>query len=148
MHVILKKDVKGTGKAGDIVKVSDGFANNRLIPAGLAVPATNQNVKAIEKQKASIEKKNAEDKAAAEAAAKTLEAKSIQLKTKVGGNGKLFGAVTSKDIADAIQEQIGTEVDKKKIVLSNPIKEVGEHTVEVKLYPEVAATVKVIVSEE
>lgn len=148
MQVILKKDVKGTGKAGDIVKVSDGFANNRLIPAGLAVPATNQNVKAIEKQKASIKKKNAEDKAAAEAAAKTLEAKPIQLKTKVGGNGKLFGAVTSKDIADAIQEQIGTEVDKKKIVLSNPIKEVGEHTVEVKLYPEVAATVKVIVSEE
>ncbi len=148
MEVILKKDVKGTGKAGDIVKVSDGFANNRLIPAGLAVPATNQNVKTIEKQKEHQAKKNAEEKAAAEATAKTLESKTIQLKTKVGGNGKLFGAVTSKDIADAIETQIGTAVDKKKVVLANPIKEIGEHTVEVKLYPEITATVKVIVSEE
>ena len=81
MLVILKKNVKGTGKAGDIVKVSDGFANNRLIPAGLAVPATNQNVKSAEKQKAFIEKKNAEEKAAAEATAKKLESKTVTIKT-------------------------------------------------------------------
>ena len=84
MLVILKKNVKGTGKAGDIVKVSDGFANNRLIPAGLAVPATNQNVKSAEKQKAFIEKKNAEEKAAAEATAKKLESKTVTIKTRVG----------------------------------------------------------------
>ena len=129
MLVILKKNVKGTGKAGDIVKVSDGFANNRLIPEGLAVPATNQNVKSAEKQKAFIEKKNAEEKAAAEATAKKLESKTVTIKTRVGDNGKLFGSITSMDIADAI-------------------KEIGEHTVEVKLYPEVSATVKVVISEE
>ena len=145
MLVILKKNVKGTGKAGDIVKVSDGFANNRLIPAGLAVPATNQNVKSAEKQKAFIEKKNAEEKAAAEATAKKLESKTVTIKTRVGDNGKLFG---SMDIADAIQKQVGNKIDKKKIVLSKPIKEIGEHTVEVKLYPEVSATVKVVISEE
>ena len=148
MLVILKKNVKGTGKAGDIVKVSDGFANNRLIPAGLAVPATNQNVKSAEKQKAFIEKKNAEEKAAAEATAKKLESKTVTIKTRVGDNGKLFGSITSMDIADAIQKQVGNKIDKKKIVLSEPIKEIGEHTVEVKLYPEVSATVKVVISEE
>ena len=138
----------GTGKAGDIVKVSDGFANNRLIPAGLAVPATNQNVKSAEKQKAFIEKKNAEEKAAAEATAKKLESKTVTIKTRVGDNGKLFGSITSMDIADAIQKQVGNKIDKKKIVLSKPIKEIGEHTVEVKLYPEVSATVKVVIAEE
>ena len=148
MLVILKKNVKGTGKAGDIVKVSDGFANNRLIPAGLAVPATNQNVKSAEKQKAFIEKKNAEEKAAAEATAKKLEFKTVTIKTRVGDNGKLFGSITSMDIADAIQKQVGNKIDKKKIVLSKPIKEIGEHTGEVKLYPEVSATVKVVISEE
>ena len=148
MLVILKKNVKGTGKAGDIVKVSDGFANNRLIPAGLAVPATNQNVKSAEKQKAFIEKKNAEEKAAAEATAKKLESKTVTIKTRVGDNGKLFGSITSMDIADAIQKQVGNKIDKKKIVLSKPSKEIGEHTVEVKLYPEVSATVKVVISEE
>lgn len=148
MLVILKKNVKGTGKAGDIVKVSDGFANNRLIPAGLAVPATNQNVKSAEKQKAFIEKKNAEEKAAAEATAKKLESKTVTIKTRVGDNGKLFGSITSMDIADAIQKQVGNKIDKKKIVLSKPIKEIGKHTVEVKLYPEVSATVKVVISEE
>ena len=148
MLVILKKNVKGTGKAGDIVKVSDGFANNRLIPAGLAVPATNQNVKSAEKQKAFIEKKNAEEKAAAEAMAKKLESKTVTIKTRVGDNGKLFGSITSMDIADAIQKQVGNKIDKKKIVLSKPIKEIGEHTVEMKLYPEVSATVKVVISEE
>ena len=148
MLVILKKNVKGTGKAGDIVKVSDGFANNRLIPAGLAVPATNQNVKSAEKQKAFIEKKNAEEKAAAEATAKKLESKTVTIKTRVGDNGKLFGSITSMGIADAIQKQVGNKIDKKKIVLSKPIKEIGEYTVEVKLYPEVSATVKVVISEE
>ena len=111
MLVILKKNVKGTGKAGDIVKVSDGFANNRLIPAGLAVPATNQNVKSAEKQKAFIEKKNAEEKAAAEATAKKLESKTVTIKTRVGDNGKLFGSITSMDIADAIQKQVGNKID-------------------------------------
>ena len=147
MLVILKKDVKGTGKAGDIVKVSDGFANNRLIPAGLAVPATDKNVRSVEKQKAFIAQKNAEEKAAAEAAVKQLEAQPVVLKTRVGEGGKLFGSITSMDIAKAIQEQVGKKIDKKKIVLSKPIKEVGETTVEIKLYPEVSAKLKVVIEE-
>lgn len=147
MLVILKKDVKGTGKAGDIVKVSDGFANNRLIPAGLAVPATDKNVRSVEKQKAFIAQKNAEEKAAAEAAVKKLEAQPVVLKTRVGEGGKLFGSITSMDIAKAIQEQVGKKIDKKKIVLSKPIKAVGETTVEIKLYPEVSAKLKVVIEE-
>lgn len=147
MLVILQKDVKGTGKKGEIVKVSDGFANNRLIPGGFAIPATDKNVRSVEKQKKVIAQKQAEEKAAAETAAAKLESKPVVIKTKVGGGGKLFGSITSMDIADAIKDQIGKTIDKKKIVLSKPIKEIGETEVEIKLYPEVVAKVKVIIQE-
>ncbi len=143
MEVILKQDVKGTGKAGDTVKVSDGFARNRLIPAGLAVEATDANRKAIEREKAKAAEKFAEEKAAAEEFAKRLQSKQVVLKTKVGDNGKLFGSITSMDIAEAIKEQTGEEVDKRKIVLSKPIKETGVETVEVKLFQDVTAKVEV-----
>ena len=146
MLVILKKNVKGTGKAGDIVKVSDGFANNRLIPAGLAVLATNQNVKSAEKQKAFIEKKNAEEKAAAEATAKKLESKTVTIKTRVGDNGKLFGSITSKDIAEALEKQEGMKIDKKKIEMKTPIKQAGETEVTLKLFTEISAQLKVSVT--
>ena len=145
MEVILKQDVKGTGKAGDTVKVSDGFARNRLIPQGLAVEATDANRKQIERRKAKAAEKFAQDKAEAEAFAKKLESNTIVLKTKVGDNGKLFGSITSMDIAQAVSEQLGTEVDKKKIVLDKPIKEVGETEVTVKLFQDVAAKVKVVI---
>lgn len=147
MLVILQKDVKGTGKKGEIVKVSDGFANNRLIPGGFAIPATDKNVRSVEKQKKVIAQKQAEEKAAAQAAAEKLQAKPIIIKTKVGGGGKLFGSITSMDIADAIKEQMSKTIDKKKIVLAKPIKEIGETEVEIKLYPEVVAKVKVIIQE-
>ena len=148
MLVILKKDVKGTGKAGDVVKVSDGFANNRLIPAGLAVPATDKNIRSIEKQKAFLEQKNAEEKERAQKAAAKLEEKSVTIRTRVGSGGKLFGSITSMDIAEAIKDQLGKSIDKKKIVLAKPIKEIGETVVEVKLFPEVSAKLRVIVEEE
>lgn len=147
MLVILQKDVKGTGKKGEIVKVSDGFANNRLIPGGFAIPATDKNVRSVEKQKKVIAQKQAEEKAAAQAAAEKLEAKPVVIKTKVGGGGKLFGSITSMDIADAIKDQVGKTIDKKKIVLAKPIKEIGETEVDIKLYPEVVAKVKVIIQE-
>lgn len=143
MQVILKKDIKGTGKEGDIVKVSDGYARNKLIPGGLAVEATNQNKKAIEREKAANAAKIAEEKAAAEDLRKKLTAKPITVKTKVGEAGKIFGSVTSMNIADAIGEQLGENVDKKKIVLDKPIKEVGIHTIEVKLYSDVNAKIEV-----
>jgi large subunit ribosomal protein L9 len=143
MEVILKQDVKGSGKAGDIVKVSDGYARNRLIPAGLAVEATEANKKAIAREKAKAAEKYAEDKAVAEAFAKKLSADTVIVKTKVGDAGRLFGSITSMDIAEAIQAQTGEEVDKRKIILDKPIKDTGNYEVEIKLFPEVTAKIKV-----
>ena len=145
MEVILKQDVKGTGKAGQIVKVSDGYARNKLIPGGLAVEATPANRKAIEREKAKAKEKYEAEKAAALDLSQQLADKIIVVKTKVGENGRLFGAITSKEIASAITEQTGVEVDKRKIVLDKPIKEVGETEVTVKLFQDVAAKVKVVI---
>ena len=125
MEVILKQDVKGTGKAGQVVKVSDGYARNKLIPAGLAIEATPANKKAFEREKAKAAEKLAQERAAAEEFKGRLEDKMVIVKTKVGENGRLFGAITSMDIANAIKEQTGEEVDKRKIVLSKPIKDTG-----------------------
>lgn len=148
MQIILKKDVKGAGKAGDVVKVSDGYARNRLIPGGFAVEATPSNLARIKREKANHEAQIALDKAEANQVKKVLEDKTIRLKTRVGEGGKLFGSVTSMDIADAIKEQTSLDIDKKKIVLKKPIKEIGEHEVEVKLYTEISADIKVAVTEE
>ncbi|EJU23042.1 MULTISPECIES: 50S ribosomal protein L9 [Mogibacterium] len=148
MQIILKKDVKGAGKAGDVVKVSDGYARNRLIPGGFAVEATPSNLARIKREKANHEAQIALDKAEANQVKKVLEDKTIRLKTRVGEGGKLFGSVTSMDIADAIKEQTRLDIDKKKIVLKKPIKEIGEHEVEVKLYTEISADIKVAVTEE
>ena len=147
MQVILKQDIKGTGKAGDIVKVNDGFARNKLIPSGVAVEATTANKRAIEREKATLAEKIAADKSAANELKSKLEAAAVELKTKVGEGGKLFGSVTSMDIAEAIKNQLGLDIDKKKIVLAKPIKEIGKTDVEVKLYEGIAATVAVEIKE-
>lgn len=148
MEVILKKDVKGTGKAGDIVKVSDGYARNKLIPGGLAVEATQANRKAIEREKAKAAEKFAQDKADAEAFKRRLEDKVVTVKTKVGEGGRLFGSITSMDIAAAIKEQTGEDIDKRKIVLSKPIKETGVETIEIKLFQDVNAKVVIRIEGE
>ena len=146
MEVILKQDVKGTGKAGQVVKVSDGYARNKLIPGGLAVEATPANKKAIEREKAKAKEKYEADKAAALDLANQLADKIVVVKTKVGENGRLFGAITSKEIASAITEQTGIEVDKRKIVLDKPIKETGVETIGIKLFQDV--NTKVVVKIE
>ena len=143
MEVILKQDVKGTGKAGQVVKVSDGYARNKLIPGGLAVEATPANKKQIEREKAKAKEKYEAEKAAAQDLANQLADKIVVVKTKVGDNGRLFGAITSKDIAAAISEQTGIEVDKRKIVLDKPIKETGVETLEIKLFQDIKAKVVV-----
>lgn len=148
MEIILKKDVKGTGKAGDVVKVSDGFARNKLIPGGLAVEATPANRKAIEREKAKAAEKYAQEKAAAEDLARRLADNIVVVKTKVGDNGRLFGAITSMDIAGAIKEQTGEDVDKRKIILSKPIKETCVETIEIKLFQDVNAKVVIRVEGE
>ncbi len=148
MLVILKKDVKGTGKAGETVKVSDGFARNRLIPGGFAVEATDKNIKAAERDRAMKEKKDAEERADARALADELEKAPVSVKTRVGENGKLFGSITSMDIAAAIEAQTGKEIDRKKIVLPKPIKEIGTEEIEIKLHTDVTAKIKVKVEAE
>ncbi len=147
MKVILLEDVKGTGKKGQIVNASDGYANNFLFPKKLAVAATNDNLNSIKLQKKAEDKRKAEELAAAKELAEKLTNKDIKISVKTGDNGKLFGSVTNKEIAAAIEQQTGLVIDKKKIVLNDQIKMVGTRHVNVKLHPEVTAEVKVIISE-
>lgn len=146
MIVILNRDVKGTGKAGEVVKVSDGYARNMLLPKGYATEATDGNIRSLEKQKALQAQKKKEDKAAAEALAEQLKEAKVVIKTKSGEGGRLFGSITSKDIAEEAVKQTGISLDKKKIQLKNPIKMTGTFEVDIKLYPEVTGklTVQVI----
>lgn len=148
MIVILNKDVKGTGKAGDVVKVSDGYARNMLIPRGMATEATEGNIRSLEKQKKIAADKKAAEKAEAQAQAAKIAEISVVIKTKAGDGGKIFGSITSKDIAEALEKQHKIAVDKKKIQLGNPIKMTGEMSVAIKLYPEVSANLKVVVEAE
>ena len=147
MIVILNRDVKGTGKAGEVVKVSDGYARNMLLPKGYATEATDGNIRNLEKQKELQAQKKADDKAAAEKVAAALENAKVVIKTKSGEGGKLFGSITSKDIAEAAKEQTGITLDKKKIQLGNPIKNIGKFTVDVKLYPEVVGKLSVEITD-
>mgnify|MGYP000888978277 CR=1 FL=1 len=146
MIVILLKDVKGSGKAGDVVKVSDGYARNMLIPKGLAKEATEGNVKNLEKQKALMEEKRQQDKEKAEKLAKMLETSIVKIVTKGGESGRLFGSITSKDVADELKKQHNITIDKKKFVMENPIKATGDYEIEVKLFTEVTGKVKVSVT--
>ena len=146
MIVILMKDVRGTGKAGDVVKVSDGYARNMLLPKGLAKEASDGNIRNLEKQKEIAAAKRAEQKAAAQETAEKLEKITLEIKTKGGESGKLFGSITSKDIADALEKQEKIKVDKKKIEMSSPIKQAGQSTVTIKLFSEVSAELKVNVT--
>ncbi len=143
MKIILKQDVKGLGKKDDIVNASDGYAKNYLIPRGIAVEATAGNVsEAQNKQKAAADKKRRELEQAKDFAAK-LENKTVTIQAKAGESGKLFGAVSGKDIADAIKSQYHADVDKKKIVLHEPIKTAGEHPVEIRICAGVTVKVNV-----
>jgi len=143
MEVILIKDVKGYGKAGTLVKVSDGYARNKLIPAKEAIEATPANKKALEREKAAQEAKRQADLAAAKEQKAKLESMTLTLKTKAGEGGRLFGAITNKDIAEEFKKQTGMDIDKKKFVLDAPIKSVGECTVDVKLFTDVVAKCKI-----
>jgi large subunit ribosomal protein L9 len=148
MIVILLKDVKGTGKAGEIVKVSDGYARNMLIPRGIAKEATDGNVRSLEKAKAVQAQKDADAKAAAEKLAEELKDKEIVIRTKGGEGGKLFGSITTKDIEAAVKDQLGVKIDKKKMQMESPIKHIGSHEVAVKLAGGVAAVIRVKVEAE
>lgn len=146
MQVILLEDVKGLGKKGQVVKASDGHARNYLIPRKLAAEATENNLKALEKKNAELAARAAAEKDAAAELKKKIEAAGrLVVKTKAGEGGKLFGAITSKDIADAFEAAYGIALDKKKIVLENPIKQLGDYKAELKLYQEITALLKISV---
>ncbi len=146
MKVILLEDVKSVGKKGQIIEAADGYARNFLFPKKLAKEATKASINEIEVKnkaaKAKAERELAENKKLAE----TIKEKKVNIHVKMGENGKLFGSVTSKEISQALEEQTGISIDKKKIHVSEPIKEVGEKTVEIKLSPEVSATLLVNVT--
>ncbi len=148
MQVILLKDVKGLGKAGQVVKAADGYARNMLLPRKLAMEATESNLKALERKRAEIEVQRAMDQAVAEDVKKKVEsAAPIVIETKAGEGGRLFGAVTSQNIADAFFEVHKIELDKKKIELAQPIKQTGPATVTLKLYPGVSAQLKLEIKD-
>ena len=147
MKVILKADVKAQGKKGDIVNVSDGYAANFLFPRGLAVPAGAQSVKEAQEQKAALERQRAIELAEYKAMAEKLRGATVNLKIKCGEKGKIFGSLTSQPIADALVN-MGYNVEKRQIVLENPIKNTGNYDVEIKLYPNVSTKVKLVVTPE
>lgn len=147
MKVIYLQDVKGSGKKGEIKNVADGYARNLLFPKGLAVEATPENLNKLKGQQDSAQHKIDMDiKAAKEAAAK-LKDKKVIIKAKAGSNDRLFGSVTSGNVADALKEQLGVFIDKKKITLSTDIKNFGSYTASVKLYNGISETIDVEVVE-
>lgn len=148
MKVVLLKDIKGTGKKGDIKEVSDGHARNFLFPKGLAREANDSTLREITHQKASQDKRKQEELEQAKALANQINEITLIYKTKAGEAGKLFGSITTKDISELLEKQKGIKVDKKKIVLEHPIKTLGESKVELKIYQGVTATLTLSVIEQ
>ena len=148
MKVILQQDVKGQGKKGQMVEVSDGYGRNFLLPRKLAVEATAENVNTMKMQDKARQARLAEEKAAALAAAEQLKSCQVKIPARAGQGGKLFGSITSKEISDALKAQHNIDVGKSKIVLSDPIKSFGSFEVKCKLGSEVSGTIYVLVVED
>lgn len=147
MKVILKQDVQGSGKIGDIVNVSDGYARNYLLKRGLAVEATERALGEIKAKHAADERKLQAEVDEAKKLAKELGGKTIKILAKAGANGKLFGSVTAREIADELKKQLGVEIDKRKISLENEIKQFGTFPAEIKMAHGVNTSVFVMVGE-
>lgn len=145
MKVLLLEDVRAQGKKGEIIEASDGYARNFLIPRKLAVEANAQILTEYKNKKASEAHKKAEEKKAAEAAAALLNGKSIEYQATGGADGRLYAAVTAADISAKIKETYGVDIDKRKLVISDNIKNVGTYSITVKVYPEISAKMTVTV---
>ena len=148
MKVILQQDVKGQGKKGQLIEASDGYARNFLIPRKLAVPATAENLNAMKQQEKAKKAQEAAEKAEAEAVAEKLKTSVVKLTAKACAGGRLFGAVTSKEISDGLKAQYGLDVGKSKIVQEEPIKAFGTYELKCKLGYEVTGAIYVVVAEE
>ena len=148
MKVILLKDVKGKGKKGDIITVADSYARNVLLPKGMAAEDTAASRNDMKLQKQNEEKVAAKNRALAESLKSALGSTKVVIPIKVGGAGRAFGAVQSKEIADAINEQLHLSIDKKKVVLPQPIKELGTYEIPVKIHPDVPVKVTVEIAKQ
>ena len=148
MKVILLEDVKSLGKKGEVVNVNDGYARNLLFKKNLGIEATKQNLNDLKLQKQNNEKLEAERLEEAKKLAKELEEKEVVLAIKTGSDGRVFGSVSTKEIAEAAKEQLGYELDKKKMHLKDAIKSIGTFHVPVKLHPKVTVELKVVVKEK
>jgi large subunit ribosomal protein L9 len=147
MEIILRQDMDEIGLEGDIIKVSNGYARNYLIPKGIAFEATPQNIKSLELRRKKIEIRKLKARGDAEKYREKLEGTIVNLKQKAGEEGKLYGSVTSMDIAQALERQ-DIVLDRRKIMLEKPIKTLGEFDVSVRIYPKIMASIKVVVSPE
>ena len=147
MKVILQQDVKGQGKKGQLVEVSDGYARNFLLPKKLAVVATAENLNTMKQQEKARKAQEAAEKAEAEATAKKLEGLMVKIPAKAGEGGRLFGAVTAKEVSEALADQFGVNIPKARLVLDEPIKSCGGYQIRAKLGYEVSGTVNVVVVE-
>jgi len=146
MKVLLKQDVAKIGKKGEMLEVKEGYARNFLFPNGLAVEASGGALKQHEEQQKTVERRKAKEKEEAEALGAKLKGLTITLRHKAGDEGRLFGSITSAEIAEALKKQ-GLELDKKKIHLDDPIRLVGQHSVSIKLHSEVTASLRVLVEK-
>ena len=147
MKVILQQDVRGKGKKGQLIEVSDGYGRNYLLPRKLAIEATADNINTLKMNDKATAERQAREKAEALELRDFLKEKTVVVKAKGGGAGRLFGSVTSAEIAQALSEQFGKQVDKRKIVQGDPIKAVGSYTVKVKLGYEITADLRIRVEE-
>ncbi len=147
MKIILLEDVKSLGKKGEIVNVSDGYARNMILPKKLGLEATSKNLNDLKLQNQHAEKVAQENLEAAKNFAKELKDKKVEVKMKAGEGGRTFGSISTKEIAEAAKKQLGLELDKKKMILKDPIKSLGTYEVQIKLHPQVTGTFSVHVSE-
>lgn len=146
MKVILRADVNGVGKRGDIIQVADGFARNYLLPKSLAIVASDGAVAQAASMRRARDLRDAQDRAAAEEVARTLVSRTIRIAMRAGQEGRLFGSVTAADIVEAVEVQTGVALDRRKVHLAEPIKQLGTHSVQVKLHSEVEFPVTVEVA--
>lgn len=147
MEVILRNDVDALGRQGEVVKVADGYGRNFLLPRGLALPVTEANKAVIAKERKAFEARAAKEKAECESLAGRIAGLRFVAPRKVGENDMLYGSVTASDVADFLQSK-GIEIDKRKVLLGEPVKKLGEHDVRIKLHPDVTALLKLLVTKE
>ncbi|MDR1292910.1 MAG: 50S ribosomal protein L9 [Clostridiales Family XIII bacterium] len=145
MQVILLESLEGKGAAGEVVKVADGYARNYLLPKNMAIPATDSNIKTLEHRRAKLAERKAQDREVAEGIKAKIDSHSITFEAKSGESGRLFGSITSQDVADAIHEHFGVFIDKRKIADGTPIKNVGIHPVTIKIFQDINAVMRILV---